>query len=87
MANRKPHRDLEGYVCERKSKHPRLPGHIVIFDRTKTNTIDADYRWVVMSLPGTYHVSVKSLSDARRIMQSVADGADTVDLGQDEIVE
>lgn len=35
MSTRKPHNNLSGYVCELKSKHPKLMGHFVIFDKNK----------------------------------------------------
>lgn len=82
--SRKPHNHLEGYVCELKSKHPKLPGHFVIFDRNKTTAIDADARWVVMHMPSSHHVAIRTLKDAREIMKDMARGGDSVDLGQYE---
>jgi hypothetical protein len=34
-SKRKPHSDSLGYVCERKSHHPKLPGYFAIFDKNK----------------------------------------------------
>lgn len=68
--NSKPHRNLGGYVCEMKAK---LGGHVVIFDRENgASDIDADYRWIVMHMPSSLHVSVHSLAHAREIMKGVA---------------
>jgi hypothetical protein len=67
---RKPHNDLAGYVCELKAK---LGGHIVILDRENgASDIDADYRWIVMHMPSTQHIAVRSLAHARQIMKGVA---------------
>lgn len=85
MSNRKPHNDDAGYVCELVSKHPRLPGHIVIYDRKNgAEWIDADERWIVMHQPTTHHISVRSLRTARALMKAVANGSDVVDIGQNE---
>ena len=74
--NSKPHRNEPGYVCEMRAK---LGGHIVIYDRTNGGDwIDADYRWIVMHMPSSRHVSVGSIAHARSVMQGVAK-ARTVD--------
>ena len=86
--NRKPHSDTAGYVTERKSKHPRLPGHFVIIDRQNGGDwIDADNRWVVIHANGDKFgcmVSLPSCKAARDVMYHVAGGGDDVDFGQHE---
>ena len=81
---RKPHRGNAGYVCERKSKHPKLPGHFVIYDRDASPSpgIDADHRWIVMHEPSSAHVAVASLRSARELMKAMADGSNDADFGQ-----
>jgi len=69
-SNRKPHNGNAGYVCERKC---RVGGHIVIYDRDRTD-IDADHRWIVMHEPSSVHVAIKSQRAARDLMKSLADG-------------
>lgn len=85
-STRKPHNGNAGYVCELKSKHPKLPGHFVIYDRDADPSpgIDADHRWVVMHEPSGHVVAVKSLRDARALMKSMAAGGNEADLGQYE---
>ena len=85
-SNRKPHMHNAGYVTERKSQHPKLPGHIVIYDRDAEPSpgIDADERWIVMHEPSSYHVSVKSRQVAQDLMVSMAAGGNDIDLGQHE---
>lgn len=85
MSARKPHNQNAGYVTERKSKHPKLPGHFVIYDREQPNVdIDADERWIVMHEPSSYHVSCTSLRVAREVMEVMAAGGDDYDFGQHE---
>ena len=85
-STRKPHNHLPGYRAELKSKHLKLPGHIVIFDRQNGGDwIDATERWVVMHINGDdcgCTVAVGSLTSARDLMKNVANGGDDVDLGQ-----
>jgi len=88
---RKPHNGNAGYVCELKSKHPKLPGHIVIYDRDADPSpgIDADHRWIVMHHPtnaaaDSHLVAVPTLKTARALMKDMANGGDTADLGQHE---
>jgi hypothetical protein len=83
---RKPHNVNAGYVCELVSKHPKLPGHIVIYDRDAEPSpgIDADERWIVMHEPSSHHVAVPSLAAARLVMKAMANGSNVVDLGQNE---
>lgn len=85
-STRKPHNHLAGYRAELKSKHPGLPGHIVIFDRENGGDwIDAGDRWVVMHINGDdcgCMVAVGSMASARDLMKHVANGGDEVDLGQ-----
>jgi len=87
MSSRKPHNQNAGYVCERKSSHPKLPGHFVIYDRDANPSpgIDADDRWILMHEPSSYHVSVRSLRLARELMSAMAAGGNDVDLGQNEV--
>ena len=83
-SSRKPHSHLCGYVAERKSKHPKLPGHFVIYDRDANPSpgIDADHRWIVMHEPSGHMVCVPGLPAARAIMYDMAAGGDCADLGQ-----
>lgn len=69
MSTRKPHNNVEGYVCELKCT---LGGHIVIYDAKYATWIDAAERWVVLHEPSSLHVCVKTLSTAREIMKQVA---------------
>lgn len=87
--NRKPHANNAGYVTERKSHHPKLPGHFVVYDRDATPSpgIDADHRWIVMHEPSSHHVAVASLKSARALMCDMAAGSDAADLGQHEQAE
>lgn len=89
ISNRKPHNNLNGYVCERKSKHPKLPGHIGIFDRDKGGawiTGEDGERWGVAHLKPEHQVggivTVSSLEAARALMEHMADGGNSADLGQ-----
>jgi hypothetical protein len=86
VSKRKPHSSNAGYVSERKSKHPKLPGHFVIYDRDADPSpgIDADQRWIVMHEPSSHHVAVSSLLHARALMYDMADGHGTADFGQHE---
>lgn len=81
---RKPHNDNAGYVCELKSKHPKLPGHFVIYDRDADPSpgIDADERWILMHEPSSHHVAIGSLKHARELMKAAAAGSDVIDFGQ-----
>lgn len=71
-----------GYVTERKSHHPKLPGHFVVYDRKMGFDCDADERWIVMHEPSSHHVAVSSLTKARELMVAMANGADDADFGQ-----
>jgi hypothetical protein len=91
MSARKPHNDCEGYVCELKSKHPKLPGHFVIFDKNKggdwvTGSDGGRYAVVHCKSDGTLGclVTVPALPSARAIMKDMADGGNVADLGQYE---
>lgn len=84
-SKRKPHNNNVGYVCELKSKHPKLPGYFVIYDRDAGFDCDADYRWIVMHEPSSCHVALPSLRSARDVMKHAAAGGDDVDFGQHEI--
>jgi hypothetical protein len=79
---RKPHMNNAGYVTERKSKHPKLPGHFVVYDREAGFEIDADERWIVMHEPSSYHIAVPSRRVAQLLMASMAAGGDDADFGQ-----
>lgn len=82
QSKRKPHSGNSGYVSERKSNHPKLPGHFVIYDRNRGSEIDADYRWVVMHEPSSAHIALKNLPLARSLMVSMAAGGNEADFGQ-----
>lgn len=84
MSNRKPHMENDGYVTERKSKHPKLPGHFVVYDRENGFDCDADDRWIVMHEPSSAHVSVPTLASARALMVDMANGEDMADFGQND---
>lgn len=86
MSKRKPHADNAGYVAERISRHPLLPGHFVIYDRDAEPSpgIDANERWIVMHEPSSYLVCVSNLPAAREIMCDMAAGGNIADLGQHE---
>lgn len=86
---RKPHMSNAGYVTERKSKHPKLPGHFVVYDRDANPSpgIDADERWIVMHEPSSHHIAVSSLRAARALMAAMAAGDDCADFGQYEEAE
>jgi hypothetical protein len=84
MSNRKPHMENAGYVTERKSRHPKLPGHFVVYDRDNGFEIDADHRWIVMHEPSSYHVAVSSRAHAQALMVAMAAGGDDADFGQHE---
>lgn len=81
---RNPHRNEAGYVTACWSKHPRLPGYFVIYDRhaTPAPDIDADDRWVVMHALSSSMVSCTSLRLARETMAFAAAGGNDVDFGQ-----
>jgi hypothetical protein len=83
-AMRKPHMMNAGYVAERKSKHPKLPGHFVVYDREAKPApdIDADERWIVMHEPSGVHIAVSSRRHAQQLMAAMADGSDEADFGQ-----
>lgn len=86
MSTRKPHNNLAGYVCELKSKHPKLPGHIAIF-RTHEAELDCgDCRWAVAHMPSDGNigcfVGINSLQSARELMKDMAAGGNMADLGQ-----
>jgi hypothetical protein len=90
MSTRKPHNNLAGYVCELKSKHPKLPGHFAIFARDKggdwvTGT-GRDERYAVLHIkpdntPGCY-VTMPNLPCSREVMKDMAAGGNIADLGQ-----
>lgn len=86
MSKRKPHNDISGYVCERKSYHPKLPGHFVVIDRKNGGDwIHAESRWVLMHMDGQKckcFVSVTDRKSATDLMKEIANGVDVVDLGQ-----
>lgn len=86
MSTRKPHMQNAGYVTERKSKHPKLPGHFVVYDRDANPSpgIDADERWIVMHEPSSHHVAVSSMDKARALMVDMSNGGDAADFGQYE---
>lgn len=69
-SGRKPHAGNAGYVCERKAY---LGGHIVVYDRTKGADADADERWIVQHEPSSNHIAIKTESQARALMKSLAE--------------
>ncbi|TXH41324.1 MAG: hypothetical protein E6Q97_37780 [Desulfurellales bacterium] len=84
---RNPYTKNAGYVTAQESRHPKLPGHFVIYDRNQPGVdVDADDRWIVMHEPSSYHVSCTSLRVAREVMTIVADGGDDYDFGQHEVI-
>lgn len=91
MSTRKPHNDLAGYVCERKSFHPKLPGYFVIFDKNNGGawvTGSDGQRWAVAHLKADDSIgcltTFSSLPSARSIMIDAATGGNTCDFGQHE---
>ena len=89
MNKRKPHAKLPGYVAERKSNHPKLPGHFVIFDRNNGGEIvtgSDGLRWGLCHMKTETEVGcvvcVSSLRTARALLYDMADGSDICDLGQ-----
>jgi len=92
MSNRKPHNHLAGYVCELKSKHPKLPGHFVVFSRSKGGdwATGTDARYAVIHINGDKAgclVTLPNLPSARALMQDMAAGSDVADLGQHQTCE
>lgn len=86
---RKPHNNTAGYVCERKSYHPRLPGHFVVIDHEKGGDwLDSGgLRWSVVHFVGDRggcFVSSETKAGAIATMKEVAAGSDSVDFGQHE---
>lgn len=91
MSKRKPHNDLLGYVCERKSKHSKLPGHFAVFARDKggdwVTGADGDRYAVAHIKPDDSMgcvVCMPNLPSARAVMYEMADGGNIADLGQHE---
>ena len=89
MSNRKPYNDLAGYICELKSKHPKLPGHFAIFARDKggdwiTGTDGERYGVAHMKPDETVGciVCLSNLPSARAVMKDMAAGGNVADLGQ-----
>lgn len=91
MSKRKLFNDAAGYVCQLKSKHPKLPGYFVIFDRNKggdwVTGSDGERYGVIHGRPdGTLGcvVTVPNMSSARALMKAMAAGSNVCDLGQYE---
>lgn len=89
MSNRKPHNDWDGYVCERKSHHPQLPGHLIVLDRQRGGDwVDSNERWVVFYEPAKECgfdqgiVGVPTKASAIDIMKHAANGGNDIDFGQ-----
>lgn len=88
-SSRKPHSDYKGYVCERKSHHPDLPGHFVVLDRDKGGAWafggDGD-RWAVMYEPSndasSTLVTLPTKRSATDLMKHAAAGGNDADFGQ-----
>ena len=72
VSRRKPYNNLAGYVCSLKC---RLGGSVVVLDRREVPEVDADERWVLMHMPSTRHVAVRTLAHARDAMKGVARAA------------
>jgi hypothetical protein len=70
MANRKPHRDITGYVCELRNRRTGI-GHVVIYDRKKGFDADADYRYVIVCETHSVMTSAPSMPRARASMKAV----------------
>lgn len=88
-SRRKPHNDLAGYVCERKSHHPKLPGHFAIFDKNKGGdwvTGDDGNRWGLLHIKtddtSGCVVCFTNLPSARAVMVEMCDGSNIADFGQ-----
>lgn len=89
MSTRKPHNDLAGYVCERKSKHPKLPGHFAIFDKNKGGewvTGSDGQRWGLLHIKpdgaSGCVVCFTALPSARAVMVDMCNGSNVADFGQ-----
>lgn len=92
MSRRKPHNDLAGYVCELKSKHPKLPGHFAIFDKKKGGewvTGEDGQRYGLLHVRSDDTsgcvVCFSNLPSARAVMKDMANGSDIADFGQHEL--
>lgn len=87
MSTRKPHNDTAGYVTERVSHHPKLPGHFVIIDHKNGGEwLDAGHRWIVIHArpEGSWGcmIAFTSLPAARDMMYHMAAGGNDGDFGQ-----
>lgn len=90
-SKRKPHNDLAGYVCERKSFHPKLLGYFVIFDKNKGGewvTGEDGNRYAVLHIKeddtSGCVITFTSLPTARAVMVDMTQGGDIGDFGQHE---
>lgn len=91
MSARKPHNGLAGYVCERKSHHPKLPGYFVIFDRDKGGdwvTGTDGSRWGVLHIKADDTsgcvITFTNLQAARDVLTLMCKGSNIGDFGQHE---
>lgn len=93
-SGRKPHNNYRGYVCERKSKHPKLPGHFIVLDAKDGGDWafgGSELRWAVMYEPNiweTYRpatiVCMPTKISAIELMKAAASGSDECDFGQND---
>ena len=81
-------RNNAGAVVSRVSKHPRLPGHFVVYNARKAG-IDADHPWVAMYeslVPDHPHqsgmISFPTRDSALYACKIAASGSDEFDFGQ-----
>jgi len=81
-------RNNAGAVVSRVSKHPRLPGHFVVYNARKAG-IDADHPWVAMyesSVPDHPHqsgmISFPTRDSALYACKIASSGSDEFDFGQ-----
>lgn len=89
---RKPHNHLAGYVCERKSFHPKLPGYFCIFDKKNGGdwvTGTDGCRYGVLHIQPNEQagcvITFTNLPSARAIMVEMATGGNIGDFGQNEL--
>lgn len=82
VSKRKPHNGNAGYVCELKSKHPKLPGHFVVYDAAEAGLCDEGGRWALVHEPSGYLINFTNQKHARAMMKSMAAGGDDGDFGQ-----
>jgi len=77
---------MSGYVCERKSNHPKLPGHFIVL-RAELAGLDVgnECKYAVAHCKGEQmgcFVGMTNLPSARALMYDMAAGGNVADLGQ-----